>query len=46
MPLLQQEVHALLGKRAIKRIPASEVGTGCYSSYFLVPKKDGAVFLF
>ena len=33
-------MQALLAKRAIERVPASEVGCGCYSCYFLVPKKD------
>lgn len=38
--MLCQEVLALLPKGAFERVPASEVGHGCYSSYFLVPIKD------
>ncbi|KAJ1117822.1 hypothetical protein NDU88_006018 [Pleurodeles waltl] len=40
MALLHEEVNALFAKGAIERVPASEVGHGCYFRYFLVPKKD------
>ncbi|KAJ1138985.1 hypothetical protein NDU88_005364 [Pleurodeles waltl] len=38
--LLRQEVAALLAKGAIERVPVPEVGCGCYSHYFLIPKKE------
>ncbi|KAJ1173150.1 hypothetical protein NDU88_004991 [Pleurodeles waltl] len=38
--LLRQEVTALLAKGAIERLPVPEVGCGCYSCYFLIPKKN------
>ncbi|KAJ1127187.1 hypothetical protein NDU88_005590 [Pleurodeles waltl] len=40
LALLCQEVTTLLAKGAIEKVPVPEVGCGCYSSYFLVPKKD------
>ena len=39
-----QEVQALLSNGGIKRFPDSEIGTGCYSCYFLVLKKDGGLW--
>ncbi|KAJ1209891.1 hypothetical protein NDU88_005263 [Pleurodeles waltl] len=38
--LLCQEVAALLAKGAIEKVPVPVVGRGCYSRYFLIPKKD------
>ncbi|KAJ1208810.1 hypothetical protein NDU88_004193 [Pleurodeles waltl] len=38
--LLCQEVEVLLAKGAIEKVPVPEVGRGCYSRYFLIPKKD------
>ncbi|KAJ1153893.1 hypothetical protein NDU88_006651 [Pleurodeles waltl] len=38
--LLHQEVAALLAKGAIERVPVPEVDCGCYSHYFLIPRKD------
>ncbi|KAJ1085492.1 hypothetical protein NDU88_005624 [Pleurodeles waltl] len=40
LTLLSKEVAALLAKGAIEKVPVPEVGRGCYSRYFLVPKKD------
>ncbi|KAJ1190054.1 hypothetical protein NDU88_006793 [Pleurodeles waltl] len=40
LALLGEKVSALLAKGAIERVPAPEVGCGCYSHYFLVPKKE------
>ena len=31
----------LLNKRAIESVPESQKGLGSYSTFFLVPKKDG-----
>lgn len=39
--LLQEEVLTLLQKGAIEVVPEQERGLGCYSRYFLIPKKDG-----
>ncbi|KAJ1204852.1 hypothetical protein NDU88_000290 [Pleurodeles waltl] len=39
--LLEQEVQALLSKGAVELVPEQERGRGCYSRYFLIPKKDG-----
>ncbi|KAJ1149390.1 hypothetical protein NDU88_002200, partial [Pleurodeles waltl] len=39
--LLQQEVMSLLSKGAVALVPEQERGQGCYSRYFLIPKKDG-----
>ncbi|KAJ1202912.1 hypothetical protein NDU88_006707 [Pleurodeles waltl] len=40
LALPRKEVTALLAKGAIERVPISEVGSGCYSRYFLIPKKN------
>ena len=37
--LLQEEIHTLLEKQAIQKVPAQT--KGFYSSIFMVPKKDG-----
>ncbi|KAJ1109751.1 hypothetical protein NDU88_007110 [Pleurodeles waltl] len=39
--LLEQEVQVLLSKGAVELVPEQERGQGCYSRYFLIPKKDG-----
>lgn len=39
-PVLRQEVCSLLEKGAIEKIPPSELESGFYSHYFVVPKKD------
>ncbi|KAJ1095605.1 hypothetical protein NDU88_000764 [Pleurodeles waltl] len=39
--LLEQEVQVLLSKGAVELVPEQERGRGCYSRYFLIPKKDG-----
>ncbi|KAJ1198715.1 hypothetical protein NDU88_002554 [Pleurodeles waltl] len=36
---LMEDHLTLLRKGAIERVPISEVGSGCYSRYFLIPKK-------
>ncbi|XP_078506932.1 uncharacterized protein LOC144767313 [Lissotriton helveticus] len=41
--LLQQEVVVMLQKGAIELVPVGEEGTGVYSLYFLIPKKDGSL---
>ncbi len=38
---MEQEVKALLEKRAIEYVPHSNRENGFYSRYFIVPKKDG-----
>ncbi|KAJ1151718.1 hypothetical protein NDU88_004498 [Pleurodeles waltl] len=40
LALLRKKVAVLLAKGAIERVPVPEEGCGCYSCYFLVPKKD------
>lgn len=40
------EIHNLLAKGATEVVPLEECGTGFYSHYFLVPKKDGGFALF
>ncbi|KAJ1180639.1 hypothetical protein NDU88_005859 [Pleurodeles waltl] len=40
LALLCQEVAALLAKGAKEKVHVPEVGRGCYSRYFLIPKKD------
>ncbi len=40
---MEQEVKALLEKRAIEYVPHSNRETGFYSRYFIVQKKDGGV---
>ncbi len=39
--VLRQEVCCVLEKRAVERVPSSELESGFYSRYFLVPKRDG-----
>lgn len=39
--VLQAEISSLLGKGAIREVPADNSQAGFYSRYFLVPKKDG-----
>ncbi|MGL5566960.1 MAG: hypothetical protein ACRDC4_14645, partial [Plesiomonas sp.] len=39
--VMEQEVHSLLAKEAIERVPPPEREAGFYSRYFIVPKKDG-----
>ncbi len=41
--VMEQEVKALLEKRAIEYVPHSNRETGFYSQYFIVPKKDGGL---
>ncbi len=41
--VMEQEVKALLEKRAIEYVPHSNRETGFYSRYFIVPKKDGGL---
>ena len=43
LSLLQQKEQAVLAKGAMERVPMAEVGHGCYSHYFKVPKKDGGL---
>ena len=38
---LEKEIDTLLEKGAIRELKQSEQQTGFYSSYFLVPKRDG-----
>ncbi len=40
---MEQEIKALLEKGAIEYAPHSNRGTGFYSRYFIVPKKDGGL---
>ncbi len=40
---MEQEVKALLEKRAIEYVPHSNRETGFYSRYFIVQKKDGGL---
>ncbi len=40
---MEQEVKALLEKRAIEYVPHSNRETGLYSRYFIVPKKGGGM---
>ena len=37
------EVGKLLGKNAIELVPLDQVGRGYYSTFFVVPKKDGGL---
>ena len=39
--VLRAEVQALLDKAAIEEVPLGQENMGFYSTYFLVPKKDG-----
>lgn len=41
--LLKQEVQALLFKGAVEPVPLQHQGSGVYSLYFLIPKKDGSL---
>ncbi len=41
--VLQQELSSLLQKGAIEEIPQSDIERGFFSSYFLVPKRDGGL---
>ncbi len=41
--VMEQEVKALLEKRAIEYVPHSNRETGFYSRYFIVQKKDGGL---
>ncbi|XP_065325845.1 uncharacterized protein LOC134621241 [Pelmatolapia mariae] len=41
--ILREEIKALLQKRAIRVVPASETDKGWYSRYFVVPKKGGGL---
>lgn len=41
--VLRQESLNLLTKRAIKRVPPSELESRFYSRYFVVPKRDGGL---
>lgn len=39
--VLREEISSLLWKRVIQVVPVSEVRSGWYSRYFLVPKSNG-----
>ncbi|XP_076746637.1 uncharacterized protein LOC112431703 [Maylandia zebra] len=41
--VLREEIQALLQKRAIRVVPASETDKGWYSRYFVIPKKGGGL---
>jgi hypothetical protein len=41
--VLSSEVQEMLAKEAIEQIPWSQAQGGFYSTFFLVPKKDGGV---
>jgi hypothetical protein len=41
--VLLEEVRELVGKAAVELVPINQQGKGFYSTYFLVPKKDGGV---
>ncbi|XP_019204408.1 uncharacterized protein LOC109195978 [Oreochromis niloticus] len=41
--ILREEIKALLRKRAIRVVPASETDKGWYSRYFVVPKRGGGL---
>ena len=40
--VLTEEVNTLLQKSAIEKVPKSDIQSGFYSCFFLVPKKTGA----
>ncbi len=40
---LKDEVSVLLGKLGIKCLPSGAKAQGFYSTYFLIPKKDGGL---
>ncbi len=42
-PVLKEEIHSLLQKRAIRVVPPHDAQCGFYSRYFVIPKKDGFV---
>ncbi|KAL0172936.1 hypothetical protein M9458_033247, partial [Cirrhinus mrigala] len=39
--ILREEIHNLLGKCAVEKVPLADRESGFFSRYFLVPKKDG-----
>jgi hypothetical protein len=41
MSNILEEVKKLLGKGAIELVPLGQEGQGFYSTFFIVPKKDG-----
>ncbi len=41
--VLRQEVYNLLKKGVIEKVPPSELESGFYSRYFVVPKRDGGL---
>jgi hypothetical protein len=41
MSNILEEVKKLLGKGAIELVPSGQEGQGFYSTFFIVPKKDG-----
>ncbi|KAI2644176.1 Protein P [Labeo rohita] len=41
--ILQEEIHNLLGKCAVEKVPLADRESGFYSRYFLVSKKDGGL---
>lgn len=43
MSNLLEEVQSLLGKHAIETVPLDQIGQGYYSTFFVVPKKDGGL---
>ncbi|KAK3092798.1 hypothetical protein FSP39_007315 [Pinctada imbricata] len=38
-----EEIQSLLEKNAIERVPRDQEGLGFYSTFFIVPKKDGGL---
>ncbi len=42
-PVLCEEIAVLLAKDAIEPVPPAEMRQGCYSPYFIVPKKGGGL---
>jgi hypothetical protein len=43
MSNILEEVNKLLGKGAIELVPPGQEGQGFYSTFFIVPKKDGGL---
>ena len=41
LPIILTEVESLLEKGAIEPVPISQINSGFYSTFFLVPKKTG-----
>ena len=37
--IVKKEIQDLLEKQAIERVPVSQVGSGFYSTFFMVPKR-------